>query len=266
MGATSTIGSGRLGSIVAGMVQTAPPKLSASAMAARGTHERVLALLAQEPDVRRVLDIPCGQGVLCARLAEHGYDVTGADIVARQGSEKIRFVAADMNGSLPCDDGELDAVLCVDGIEHIERPYDFAAECARVVRKGGVVIWSTPNISSLRSRWRFLWTGFHNGRKTPLDELRPNPLHHINMLEFHKLRYMLHRVGFKITAVTTNRYKAATWLFLPLVPFAWLMTRFVFAYEIRDEALRPIWRETFAQMFSRPVLFGDALVVKAVRT
>ena len=36
------------------------------------------------------------------------------------------------------------------------------------MRPGGVVILSTPNISSLRSRWRWLLTGFHHGRKTPL--------------------------------------------------------------------------------------------------
>ncbi len=234
-------------------------------MAARGTHEKVLALLAEEKGVRRVLDIPCGEGALCEQLVARGYEVTGGDLVTRHRGAGINFVAANMNKTLPCDDGTLDAVLCVDGIEHIERPYDFAQECARVLRAGGVVIWSTPNISSLRSRWRWFWTGFHNGRKTPLDERQPDPLHHINMLEFHKLRYMLHRVGFKITRITTNRYKAATYLFAPFVPFAWLMTRFVFAYELRGEGLRDIWRETFQQMFSRPVLFGDALVIKAVR-
>ena len=92
---------------------------------------------------------------------------------------------------------------------YIERPFDFVAECRRVVRDDGWLVISTPNISSLRSRWRWLLTGFHNKCKTPLDETRPDPLHHINMLSFPKLRYLLHRNGFSIAEMRRGRSMAA---------------------------------------------------------
>jgi 2-polyprenyl-3-methyl-5-hydroxy-6-metoxy-1,4-benzoquinol methylase len=46
-----------------------------------------------------------------------------------------------------------DAVVSIDGIEHIERPFDFIRECRRMIRKDGVLIISTPNLTALRSRW-----------------------------------------------------------------------------------------------------------------
>ncbi len=239
--------------------------MAARAIAAKGTHEAVIELLRQEPGVRRVLDIPCGEGALAERLLQLGCEVVLADVVDRVQLNGTRFVRADMNERLPLGTGELDAVVCVDGIEHIERPYDFVKECARVLRDSGVLILSTPNVSSLRSRWRWLWTGFHNGRKTPLDETNPNPLHHINMLELPKLRYMLHRDGFRIAKIATNRCKAVAYAFAPLVPLSWLMTRLVFAVEIKRPAVKAISGEVMDQIFSRPVLFGDALVVKATR-
>jgi SAM-dependent methyltransferase len=233
-------------------------------MAARGTHDEVLRLLRQDPSIRTVLDIPSGQGAFAARLRKLGYVVHAADVVPPDHGEE-GWTPANMNERLPFADASLDAVVCIDGIEHIERQYDFAVECARVVRPGGVVIWSTPNISSLRSRWRWLWTGFHHGRKAPLDENNVNPLHHINMIEFPKLRYMLHRSGLCIDAIATNRTKAVAWVYAPLAPFSWLLTKLVFASEIRSPSQAAIGKNVLRQMHAPSLLFGDAIIVRAVR-
>ena len=162
-------------------------------------------------------------------------------------------------------EGCLDAVGSNEGIEHVERPFDFVAECARVLRPGGRLFLSTPNVSSLRSRWRWLWTGFHNKGKVPLDHENPSPLHHINLLGAPKLFYMLRTRGFRIERSGTNRVKAASWLYVPLAPLAWLMTRWVFWWEIEDAEHRMRSREVFALLFRREVLFGEILIVEAVR-
>ncbi len=223
------------------------------------------ALLAEEPGVRRVLDIPCGEGALTRRLLERGYEVHSADLepVAKVNLERFRL--ADMDRPLPYEDGFFDAVVCVDGIEHLTRPFDFIAECARVLRPGGAFILCTPNASALRSRWRFFLTGFHNKGKTPLDERAPHPLHHIALVTFPELRYRLHTRGFRVTAVRANITKAAAWFYLPWVPLAYLVTRLVFWREERDPAVRRQNREVLGQLFSVPVLFGELLLVKAVK-
>jgi SAM-dependent methyltransferase len=231
----------------------------------RNTHARVADLLAGHQDVRRVLDIPCGPGAFLARLTAGGYEPHGADIQDLLQVGGVPFTRADMNRPLPFPDGAFDAVACIDGLEHLERPFDFVRECHRVLRPGGALLVSTPNISALRSRWRWLLTGFHNKGKTPLDETAPDPWHHIGLRSFPDLRYLLHSSGFRIAAVATNRVKAVSWLYLPLWPLAWLVTAAVFRREVKDPARRRRDAEIRRQLYSPSVAFGETLIVRAVR-
>jgi len=231
--------------------------------AARGTHQAVVRLMPQNGACSKILDIPCGEGAFAAAMLKQGREVHAVDcrnILKVQGA---RFQVADMNHRLPFEDGELDAVVSIDGIEHIERPFDFVRECHRVTRSNGWLILSTPNISAVRSRWRWFLTGFHNKCKTPLDESNPDPRHHINVMGFPKLRYMLHTAGYQITDITTNRAKWIFYLYLPLVPIAYLMTRLVFQQETESENEKRQNKEILRQMFSRPVLFGETLLLLA---
>ena len=54
---------------------------------------------------------------------------------------------ADVHGSadaLPFEDGSFDTVLCTQVIEHVRTPNAVIAECARVLRPGGVLIVTAP--------------------------------------------------------------------------------------------------------------------------
>lgn len=233
-------------------------------LTSRNTHAAVARLLAAESSCRRVLDIPCGEGAFLERLRHMGRKGHGADIVNRAGLPSECFTIADMNEALPFRDGEFDAVVCIDGIEHLERPFDFVRECRRVLRPGGVVIISTPNVSALRSRWRFLLTGFHNKGKVPLNESDPTPWHHVNLMSFPELRYLLHRHGFRIARIATNRIKPVSWLYLPLWPVAALVTRAALWRWERDPEQRQRNREIVRQMLTSCIAFGETTIVKAV--
>jgi 2-polyprenyl-3-methyl-5-hydroxy-6-metoxy-1,4-benzoquinol methylase len=231
----------------------------------KNTHNVVGDLLAEEPDIKTVLDIPCGAGAFTKRMLDRGLNVFSIDYEDSMQAPRDRFVLADMNSSLPFAEGVFDAVVCIDGIEHIERPFDFIGECHRVTRKGGVLVISTPNLSALRSRWRWLLTGFHQGEKIPLDESRRGPHQHVSLVSFPELRYRLHTRGFRVTAVRTNRVMLVSWLYAPLLPLAYPMTRWVFYKEGRRLPTCGQNREILRQLFSTPILFGETLIVKAVR-
>ena len=231
----------------------------------KNTHNVVAELLGEVADGKRVLDVPCGEGAFTKRMLESGADVFSADYLNILRIPHEQFSVVDMNQRLPYADAMFDAVVCIDGIEHIERPFDFIRECQRIIRKGGVLIISTPNLSALRSRWRYLLTGFHQGEKSPLDESHYTPLHHLTLVSFPELRYRLHANGFKVAAVRTNRVKLISWLYVVLAPLAYVVTVLAFNKEEKVARVRVQNREIVNQMFTVPVLFGETLIVKATR-
>jgi SAM-dependent methyltransferase len=107
------------------------------------------------PASSRVLDAGCGEGVLVeefyGRLAIEGVDPNyGSDFVRR-----ASLVA------LPYQDGTFDRALCLDVLEHLayaDQPRALA-ELFRVLRPGGELFVTVPNLAHLQSRIHFLLTG-----------------------------------------------------------------------------------------------------------
>ena len=97
-----------------------------------------------------VLDVGCGTGVLAARLADAGYEVTGIDpsdgMLEHLRARAPRVNAVTGSGtSLPFSDGSFDVVLCVAVMHHIAAPADVRrtlGEMVRVAKTGGrVLVW-----------------------------------------------------------------------------------------------------------------------------
>ena len=85
----------------------------------------------------RVLDVGCDRAVLRDFVGQERY--TGIDL-----SEEADIRQNLMqDGHLPFGDGEWDAVVCLDVLEHLENLHDIFAELVRVARRHVVV--SLPN-------------------------------------------------------------------------------------------------------------------------
>ncbi len=101
---------------------------------------------------QRVLDIACGAGYGTAMLAARGCHVTGADCderavaIARSGFPSGDFECADAL-ALPFADETFDAVVTFETIEHVLDGARFLRELRRVLRRGGTLICSTPNVA-----------------------------------------------------------------------------------------------------------------------
>jgi len=98
-----------------------------------------------------VLDVACGEGYGSAALAKGGArSVIGVDI-APEVVEHARLcyqIDARVGSaeSIPVESNSVDLVVSFETIEHVEHPGQFLEECARVLRPGGVLIVSTPNL------------------------------------------------------------------------------------------------------------------------
>jgi 2-polyprenyl-3-methyl-5-hydroxy-6-metoxy-1,4-benzoquinol methylase len=212
-----------------------------------------------------VLDAPCGSGALASALQEMGFQVHGADLdPAARVFLGDRFRTVDLNGTLPWTDGSFDFVSSIEGIEHLQNPHHFLREIHRVLRTGGRLFLTTPNVASLRSRVRFLGSAFFHKDPLPLNESDPNPFHHINLRPFHLLRYDLHTTGFRIDQVLATHMKPISFAYSILAPWMWAYTTIAFRKE-RDEAQRMRNREILKAMFSPPVMFGENLLIVARR-
>lgn len=130
----------------------------------------VLRLLASQPG-DRVLDVACGQGVLCRLLHERGAEVTGVDAAAElirlareRSPDKICYHVADARKLEFLPAGHFDAAACVLAIQNISPIQGVFAGVARALRERGrfVLVMMHP---SFRSPGATAW-GWDDGQKT----------------------------------------------------------------------------------------------------
>jgi ubiquinone/menaquinone biosynthesis C-methylase UbiE len=228
------------------------------------THRTVLAIFSAFPERGSLLEIPAGEGALAWQLHKLGYSVTAGDI--DPAFCKVRVIPRiylDLNRRFPIEDERFDHVSCIEGIEHLQDHFQFVRECHRILKPGGCLVLSTPNILNLASRLKFLMSGFYSLVPRPINEFSVVPVFdHINPLTYYQLRYMLHTQGFEIERVETDllRRSAVALIFLrPLVQLYMIRTM----RKESDPLQRRANREIRRILASPRLLFGRTLIVVA---
>jgi SAM-dependent methyltransferase len=244
-----------------------PPLLAGErgpiAVSRPGLHETVLEILRPLPR-GVVLDCPTGEGALAQDMLREGFDVRCCDLYSELFRlDGVEIKRGDLSGTLPYCSGSFDYITSLDGLEHIDSPPQAFREYRRLLKPGGHLILSVPNIMNIEERVKWLLYGYTSHFK-PLSEQYKAKIHqdcagmdeivvHANPIGYNELRYYLEKNGFTIQGVYRDRKKANQWLYWPLVAVIRLMAKLTPAARRRDR-----WTEELA---SDPVLLGGNTMI-----
>lgn len=209
-----------------------------------------------------ILDIGCGRGLFLDVMRRGGWKTIGTElneITASYASKAygLKILPGDITQhQLPGE--SFNAININQVLEHLKNPHEVIEECYRLLRKGGVLIISVPDLSSLQ---------FTIGKENWF--LLDLPFHLFHFTE-KGLSRLLHKNNFKVKRI--KRFS------LEHSPFGWLQTllnisriRFNLLYdllktsELRGGEMRSIkLTGIVATLLLLPIYFPMALILSII--
>jgi len=149
-----------------------------------------------------VLELGCGAGRMLGgvRRARPGLRLVGMDVSAAALAHAARCLPGvelrrveDPAAPLPAPDGEFDAVLVLDVLEHLADPRRALTELHRVLAAGGALHLNVPCEGDALCLWRWL--------PPPLRGLKRELAGHVQRFRRRELLALLEEAGFEVTRV-----------------------------------------------------------------
>lgn len=105
---------------------------------------------------KAALDVGCGGGILSESMAERGAAVLGIDLSTKPlrvaqlhaleaGLERLHYREVSVEALATEAPNTFDVVTCMEMLEHVPEPASVVQACARLVKPGGWVFFSTLN-------------------------------------------------------------------------------------------------------------------------
>jgi len=101
------------------------------------------------------LEVGYSKGGFSDYLSQMGWDCTGLDLNMRH-HPSIKTIVCDLNDGFPVESEEFDLITAGEVIEHMLDEGAFLEECHRVLKKGGMLVVTTPNLAYSLNRLRIL--------------------------------------------------------------------------------------------------------------
>ncbi len=104
---------------------------------------------------KKICDVGCGGGILAESIAKKGATVTGidlsekalkvADLHSLESGIKVRYELISAEELAAREAEEYDVVTCMEMLEHVPDPAAIVQACAKLVKPGGHIFFSTLN-------------------------------------------------------------------------------------------------------------------------
>jgi len=229
-------------------------------LAREEAHEWMIGALSKE---RKgfLLDAPAGTGALASRLKKMGFSVSCCDINPSLFLvQDIEIKRGDLNQSLPYLSGSFDFITCIEGLEHLENPFNAIREFHRILKLGGKLFLSLPNYLNIERRLRFLITGLFSKIPSPKalgkDRFDNLWMLHLTPLTYPILKLMLEHLGFKVLTLEKDKEKKRMKWLLPIV---WAIRLYCFFWP-KEAREKYHLEDTLAPML---IMGGNTLILVA---
>ncbi|MBI5159748.1 class I SAM-dependent methyltransferase [Candidatus Micrarchaeota archaeon] len=163
---------------------------------------RINPLIRRVGSGKKVLDIGARNGFIAKLIEKNNNSVVCADIDedALKKAEQKGFECVKMDAEktpYPFKDESFDAVVALEIIEHLRYSHNLVKESHRILKKGGMLLLSTPNLASLTNRLRLLL-----GKNPAIDWNYKHPGHHVKYFIKKTITQALEQQGFEIEKIT----------------------------------------------------------------
>ena len=166
----------------------------------------------REVGIRNVLEIGAVPGYITSLLNQTGLSVMAADLAPERAASifcqlGVTCMKVDVETQpLPVPDASVDLVLFCEILEHLRTGQLHALrECTRVLRPGGQIVVSTPQITPLM-RWEFLWgTDYQGDIVAEMNKVEAiGHMGHIRLYSRRDVVGMLNAVGLTLIDATAG--------------------------------------------------------------
>ncbi len=152
---------------------------------------RVVAVMEHIRSGEKIIDLGCNDGGLSKEIADRGNEVISVDLpevikIARAKYPTLSFIAVDLSQEFAWEDNSFDVAVASEIVEHMIDDIAFLQNCHRILKKGGRLLLTTPNVAYIRNRIRLL-----RGKCSERDV-------HAHDYTFDSLGRKVKRAGFKI--------------------------------------------------------------------
>ena len=163
-------------------------------------------IIARRGEVLDVLDVGCACGGLLKSFPEkwgkYGVDISGFAIENAKTSLAMpdHFQQMNVDDGIALPDDKFDYVFLFDVIEHLNNPISVLKNIHRILKSGGQILLTTPNLRSLdRLLHSKTWSGVEDAS-------------HVLLYTPYALQFALMRAGFQIIQSFSPFYNWPRWI------------------------------------------------------